>query len=578
MPQRDRECPKCGANVFASKDACVKCGAETSSGGGLGVKLSLAGGESSERASAEVARPCPMDVEPSSSANDKCFGEVSEARPSEEATSEELPVLGKTYTWKGKTYRARAKGASKEVNVTHSLDDIMEYSKHFPPWRCQFGRKVFHETPYESIDDFVNTLRQAATGADAAFLWPSERLAVMRSIATALHHLPTGCMISIKNARAIPKIYFDKHDKLKCNVLDLYHGTSPMSLPDIMSAGLKPTLGAGCDALEAHYGIAVPGVYLAKSWSIASTYPIDPTTGRITESKSGISGGTRVAVDGSPPMRAVVRCMANTSRTLWRRGSNQSVFKPEDLFITHVFLYAVHDRLVHKLHRDISLSSFLVREDEALPEVVETSTFEAAPPRLLFRLSGDVHFIGDGTFKRKPPSMRLLYASVTPSEAQLARTGRKSLYHQWLRKRLPRTRIGYFSDTGEVQRISPAFERFMGSEAFPVPKDRTSTLIMRIAVDISYDYVPGQRETPLELTNERSVTVAQALLRGTMPSDRFPLARKAPGESTEQVFANASPPSATPIGQSNSPDSTGQARKRAKRMRQNEARDPAEQK
>ena len=110
MHQNDWECPRCGANVFASKDACFKCRAVKSSGAGRGRKFSLAGGESSERASAEVARPCPMDVEPSSSANDKCFGEVSEARPSEEATSEELPVLGKTYTWKGKTYRARANG------------------------------------------------------------------------------------------------------------------------------------------------------------------------------------------------------------------------------------------------------------------------------------------------------------------------------------------------------------------------------------------------------------------------------------------------------------------------------------
>ena len=152
-----------------------------------------------------------------------------------------------------------------------------------------------------------------------------------------------------------------------------------MSLPDTMSDGFKPTLGAGCDALEAHYGIAVPGVYLAKSWRVASTYPINPTTGRIPESKSGISGGTRVAVDGSPPMRAVVRCIANTSHTLWHRGSNHSLFKPEDVFITHVFLYAVHDRLVHELHRDITLSSFPVREDEALPEVLETSTFEAEP-------------------------------------------------------------------------------------------------------------------------------------------------------------------------------------------------------
>ena len=172
--------------------------------------------------------------------------------------------------------------------------------------------------------------------------------------------------------------------------------------------------------------------------------------------------------------------------------------------------------------------------------------------------------------------MRLLYASVTPTEAQLAEAGHDSLYHQWLGKRLPLTRIGYFSDVGEVLPISPDFEGFIGYEAFLVPNDRTSTLNMRIAVHISYDYVPGPRETPLELTNERSVTVAQSLLPGTMPSDRLPLARKAPGESTEQVFANASPPSATPSGESKSPDPTGQAAKRAKRMRQKEARDPAE--
>ena len=168
-----------------------------------------------------------------------------------------------------------------------------------------------------------------------------------------------------------------------------------------------------------------------------------------------------------------------------------------------MFLYAAHDRLLHELHRDITLSSFPVREDEALPEVVETSTFEAEPPRLLSRLSGDVHFIGEDTFKRKPPSMRLLYASVTPSETQLARTGRSSLYHQWLRKRPPLTRIGYFSDVREVLLISPAFAGLMRSEAFLFPNDRTSTLNMRIAVDISYDYVPQPRETPLGLTNER---------------------------------------------------------------------------
>jgi len=68
MHQNDWECPRCGANVFASKDACFKCRAVKSSGAGRGGKFSLAGGESSERPSAEVARSSRMDVEPSSSA------------------------------------------------------------------------------------------------------------------------------------------------------------------------------------------------------------------------------------------------------------------------------------------------------------------------------------------------------------------------------------------------------------------------------------------------------------------------------------------------------------------------------
>ena len=78
-----------GANVFASEDACFTCGAEKSSAGGRGGMLSLAAGESSERQSAEVARSSRMCAEPSSSAADKLFVEVSEA-----ATSMELPALG----------------------------------------------------------------------------------------------------------------------------------------------------------------------------------------------------------------------------------------------------------------------------------------------------------------------------------------------------------------------------------------------------------------------------------------------------------------------------------------------------
>ena len=44
-----------------------------------------------------------------------------------------------------------------------------------------------------------------------------------------------------------------------------------------MRDGLLPTLGAGADALEAQFGVPVPGVYLSVSWGVAPSYPNDPT-------------------------------------------------------------------------------------------------------------------------------------------------------------------------------------------------------------------------------------------------------------------------------------------------------------
>ena len=69
------------------------------------------------------------------------------------------------------------------------------------------------------------------------------------------HHLPVGPMMSIKNAQKIPLKLYDKPGSLKYNVLDFYHGTSVIQIPNTMGQGLRPTLGAGCDALEAQFGV-----------------------------------------------------------------------------------------------------------------------------------------------------------------------------------------------------------------------------------------------------------------------------------------------------------------------------------
>ena len=81
-----------------------------------------------------------------------------------------------------------------------------------------------------------------------------------------------------------------------------------------MGQGLLPTLGAGAEALEEQWGAPVPGVYVAKSWKVATSYPIDSTTERVSENKHGVAGGSRVSLDGTPPIRAVVRVIADTAR------------------------------------------------------------------------------------------------------------------------------------------------------------------------------------------------------------------------------------------------------------------------
>ena len=141
-----------------------------------------------------------------------------------------------------------------------------------------------------------------------------------------------------------------------------------------MGQGLLPTLGAGCDALETHFGVPVPGVYLAKSWKVASMYRIEPATYPVPEDKNGVSGGSYVSLDGTPPLRAVVRVLANTSRQLWNKGSNQSLYRPDDLFITHICFYAVHRKLAHIAHQKLDMYTFNLDNGTPVPVAEEDTT------------------------------------------------------------------------------------------------------------------------------------------------------------------------------------------------------------
>ena len=78
--------------------------------------------------------------------------------------------------------------------------------------------------------------------------------------------------------------------------MDLYHGTYAESLPEILAGGFKPVMGAGGTTLLFQYGMEVPGVYLAESLTVATSYPMTPTTGRVTVSVDG----TTLTATGAP--------------------------------------------------------------------------------------------------------------------------------------------------------------------------------------------------------------------------------------------------------------------------------------
>ena len=70
------------------------------------------------------------------------------------------------------------------------------------------------------------------------------------------------------------------------------------------------------------------------------------------EDKNGLGGGSLIALDGTPPVRAVIRCLAHKHGRLWKRDENtgknpQQLYRPSHLHITHVHIYAVAPRLLH---------------------------------------------------------------------------------------------------------------------------------------------------------------------------------------------------------------------------------------
>ena len=99
----------------------------------------------------------------------------------------------------------------------------------------------------------------------------------------------------------------------------------------------------------AQYDTAVPGVYLAVTFSTASQYPMAVTAA------NGWSGGQLIAPDGTYPMRAVLRIIARNDKKLWKRNVKNNVqylFRTDEVYITGVILYAVSPEYLNVVHTE----------------------------------------------------------------------------------------------------------------------------------------------------------------------------------------------------------------------------------
>ena len=104
------------------------------------------------------------------------------------------------YKVDGKTYKKRT---CDDVNASHALEDIQAYVEGLPPDAVIYPHGPEKEVPFESISDYVCTLRRACA-PDSPFEWPNESMLFEKAIAVAAHHLPPGFAMCIQNKLPIP--------------------------------------------------------------------------------------------------------------------------------------------------------------------------------------------------------------------------------------------------------------------------------------------------------------------------------------------------------------------------------------
>ena len=238
----------------------------------------------------------------------------------------------------GKTYSQSVcgKSATREVNKALSLEEIQSYILSREA-NTVSAYSPTEWTPLDCIYEFVVAFKLSCQQPCSHFVWPdtNNSLSFTMTLVAAIHYLPPGKCVIVKNGRPFPE---------GSDLKDFFHGTLPSRTMQMAELGPMPSMGAGASAIEKVFGLPAPLFYCAEI-ETAKHYPMGPEF--LACEKGDKSGGQIVATDGTLPLRAVARVLANPARQVFSR-SNQKGFMPADIFITHFVFYAVRPALVQQ--------------------------------------------------------------------------------------------------------------------------------------------------------------------------------------------------------------------------------------
>ena len=119
--------------------------------------------------------------------------------------------LGKDMWVDHKTGEVWKKRNDDALGGWHSITAIQEYVASLPMGAVVGNFDIANEIPFESIQDYVNTLRNACLPT-GSFVWPDDSMSYQTALTVAIHHCPPGHMVMLKNALPVPdKFLVDPH-------------------------------------------------------------------------------------------------------------------------------------------------------------------------------------------------------------------------------------------------------------------------------------------------------------------------------------------------------------------------------